>query len=100
MIREEFRRFYSSAARDYSESPVARKRADRERIATDTEVFLARGGTITGLQYGASSVPDTYGSTTFELHIAPPTLPGSAPHDPAKVATRAGRRRYGRFPNA
>lgn len=102
MIRKEFRRFYSSVATDYTESASGRKRkrSERERLAADTAAYLARGGRISQLPYGAVAIEDTYGGTAFETHIAPPVLPGSAPHDPAKVTARAKRRRYGRLPNA
>lgn len=100
MIRETFRRFYSSVATDYTESAIGRKRSERERLAADTAAYLARGGRIDELPYCATAVGDTYGGTAFETHITPPVLPGSAPHDPAKVAVRAKRRRYGRLPNA
>ena len=100
MIREQFRRFYSSVATDYTESAIGRKRSERERLSRDVAEYLARGGRISQLPYGAVAIEDTYGGTAFETHIAPPVLPGSAPHDPAKVAVRAKRRRYGRLPNA
>jgi hypothetical protein len=70
MIREAFRRFYSSVATDYTESAIGRKRSEHERLSRDVAEYLARGGRISQLPYGAV------------------------------VAVRAKRRRYGRLPNA
>lgn len=97
MNREPFQRFYPSTATNYADSIKARKAEERARLAADVEAFLARGGAIKVLPYGSVAIPDTYGSAIFESHISPPTLPGSAPHDPSKVENRAKRRQYGRL---
>src|SRR5574343_361672 len=86
-----------ATATNYADSIEARKNEERERLAADTEAFLARGGVIKVLPYGSVAIPDTYGSAIFESHISPPTLPGSAPHDPLKGQKRAERRQYGRL---
>lgn len=95
-----YQRFYSASPRAFGPSAKEVRERERLRLAAEVDAYLAKGGSITLLPYGASAIPDTYGSSIFEDHISPPPLSGSAPHDPSKVAVRAKRRRYGRLPNA
>lgn len=81
------------------------KRKESQAIDQHVNDFIAKGGRIVEVPYGASSLP--YGTpfdsdAELEAFRSPRPLPGSAPHDPTKVEKRAQRRarRYGRLPNA
>lgn len=81
------------------------KRKQSQAIDQHVTDFIAKGGTIVEVPFGASSLP--YGTpfdsdAELEAFRSPRPLPGSAPHDPTKVGERAQRRarRYGRLPNA
>lgn len=80
------------------------KRKQSQTIDQHVNDFLARGGSITPVPYGTSSLPNGRPSDIWEDEVAfaPPILPGSAPHDPERVKLRARRRakREGRVVDA
>lgn len=89
-------RFYPASSQTFADSPSIRdfKRKESLRIAQDVETYLASGGTIQKVPYGATSLQ--YGmpldNDALEVAMSPPTLQGSAKHNPEIMRQRALRR--------